>query len=85
MEIDLSKHFGQEPPEAYETLLEDVIDGDQTLFIREDESELAWEIVQSIIDRWREDEDVPLYKPGTWGPREAEEFIKRDGRRWVLV
>ncbi len=85
MEIDLSKHFGQEPPEAYETLLEDVIDGDQTLFIREDESELAWEIVQSIIDRWREDEDVPLYKPGTWGPREAEEFIKRDGRRWILV
>ncbi|WP_457600014.1 glucose-6-phosphate dehydrogenase [Hydrogenivirga sp.] len=82
MELDLSPDG---VPEAYETLLEDVIEGDQTLFIREDESELAWEIVQPIIDRWKNDERIPEYEPGSWGPEEAEELIKRDGREWVLV
>ncbi len=85
MEIDLAKHFGQSPPEAYEALLGDIFEGDQTLFIREDESELSWEIIQPIIDRWSEDPDIPLYKPGTWGPREAREFMEKDGRKWVVV
>ncbi len=85
MEVDLARHFGTEPPEAYETLLKDIVEGDQTLFIREDESELAWEIVQPVINRWKDDPEVPLYKPGTWGPKEANEFIERDGRRWVLL
>jgi glucose-6-phosphate 1-dehydrogenase len=85
MEVSLEERFGGQVPDAYETLMEDILEGDQTLFIREDESELAWEIVQPIIDRWKDDENLPLYEPGTWGPKEAEEFIRRDGRRWILV
>ena len=84
MEVSLEDTFGGEVPDAYETLIEDILDGDQTLFIREDESEIAWEIVQPILDRWSEGRP-PLYEPGTWGPKEAEEFIRRDGREWVLV
>jgi len=72
-------------PEAYETLLEDIVEGDQTLFIREDEAELAWEVVQPIIDRWSDESKVPEYEPGSWGPQEAEELINRDGRSWIVV
>ncbi len=84
MEADMAESIG-EPPEAYETLLEDIVSGDQTLFIREDESELAWEIVQPIIESWREQEDLYLYEPGSYGPEEAQKFIEKDGRSWVLV
>ncbi len=84
METDIAQSI-EEPPEAYETLLEDIVNGDQTLFIREDESELAWEIVQPIIESWEKGEELYLYEPGSWGPKEAEEFIKRDGRSWILV
>ncbi|EDP76448.1 glucose-6-phosphate dehydrogenase [Hydrogenivirga sp. 128-5-R1-1] len=72
-------------PEAYETLLEDIAEGNQTLFIREDEAELAWEVVQPIIDRWSQEGDIPEYEPGSWGPKEAEELIGRDGRSWIVV
>ncbi len=84
METDIAQSI-EEPPEAYETLLEDIVNGDQTLFIREDESELAWEIVQPIIESWEKDEELYLYEPGSWGPKEAEEFIRKDGRSWILV
>ncbi|WP_245960423.1 glucose-6-phosphate dehydrogenase [Hydrogenivirga caldilitoris] len=82
MELDLSPDG---LPEAYETLIEDILEGNQTLFIREDESELAWEIIQPILDAWKEDTNVPEYEPGSWGPEEAEVFIGKDGRGWVLV
>ncbi len=82
MEMDLSPEGA---PEAYETLLEDIFQGNQTLFIREDESELAWEIIEPIIKAWKEKEQVPEYEPGSYGPQEAEEFIKRDGRRWLYL
>jgi glucose-6-phosphate 1-dehydrogenase len=68
--------------EAYETLFVDIIEGDRTLFIREDEIERSWEIVQPIIDFWRDDPRIPIYPPGSLGPREAEDFIRRDGRVW---
>ena len=84
METDIAQSM-EEPPEAYETLLEDIVRGDQTLFIREDESELAWEIVQPILEAWEEERDIPLYEPGGWGPEEAQRFVERDGRSWVLV
>ena len=68
--------------EAYETLFLDIIEGDQTLFIREDEIEKSWEIVQPILDFWKNDPNIPIYEPYTYGPKEAEEFIKKDGREW---
>jgi glucose-6-phosphate 1-dehydrogenase len=76
--------FGSSPPEAYETLLEDCIEGDSTLFTRSDWVELAWELVDPIIKAWQEDKSKPfsIYPAGSWGPAEADEFIQRDGRRW---
>ena len=68
--------------EAYETLFLDIIEGDQSLFIREDEIEKSWEIVQPILDYWKEDPNIPIYPPFSFGPKEAEDFIRKDGREW---
>jgi len=75
--------FLEETPEAYERLLLDALLGDQTLFIRSDEVELAWRIVDPILQAWA-DEDIPVasYDAGTWGPTEADALLARDGRRW---
>ncbi len=82
MELDLVRELG-EIPSAYETLIEDIISGDRTLFVRGDEVEAAWEIVQPILDSWEETKDIETYKEGTYGPESAFELIERDGRRWV--
>ncbi len=84
VESSMESEVIEDAPKAYETLLEDILSGDQSLFIREDESELAWEIVQPLMERWKEGRPY-LYDPGSWGPKEAEELIERDGRRWILV
>lgn len=82
MDFDYCETFGAEPPEAYERLLQDALVGDGTLFIRRDESETAWSIVDPILEAW-EDAPPPFsYDAGTWGPVEADEFMARDGRRW---
>jgi glucose-6-phosphate 1-dehydrogenase len=75
-----------EEPEAYETLLYDVMDGDATLFMRADQVEEAWEIVMPIIDVWntRKPMDYPNYSPGSWGPEDAEALIARDGHNWII-
>ena len=76
--------FGSSPPEAYETLLEDCIEGDSTLFTRSDWVELAWHLVDPIIRTWGDSKPAgfPNYQAGSWGPPEADEFIQRDKRRW---
>jgi glucose-6-phosphate 1-dehydrogenase len=60
--------------------------GDPTLFAREDELEEAWRICTAILDGWRahppDPRTVANYDAGTWGPAEADEFIRRDGRAW---
>ncbi|MEA2709729.1 MAG: glucose-6-phosphate 1-dehydrogenase, partial [Phycisphaerales bacterium] len=76
--------FHKEPPEAYERLLLDAMTGDQTLFIRGDEVEAAWAVIDRIEQGWRESKKDPQeYKPGTWGPRAAMELIERDHRAWL--
>jgi glucose-6-phosphate 1-dehydrogenase len=76
--------FGSSPPEAYETLLEDCIEGDSTLFTRSDWVELAWSLVDPIIRAWetKKPENFSTYPAGSWGPETANEFMKRNGRRW---
>ncbi|MGH7825774.1 MAG: glucose-6-phosphate dehydrogenase [Candidatus Binatia bacterium] len=83
LDFKYEQAFGSSPPEAYETLLEDCIEGDSTLFTRHDWVELAWYLVDPIIKAWShtKPKDFPNYSAGTWGPREADEFIERDGRR----
>ncbi len=73
-------------PEAYERLIRDVILGDATLFTRWDELESAWALVDAIAEAWKEKETrFPNYEAGTWGPREADELLRRDGRQWWVV
>ena len=81
LDFNYHKVFSGEIPSAYERLLLDFIQGDQRLFIRSDEIEAAWEFVDSIVENWG---DLPLYKykKGTTGPKEAEEFMKKDLREW---
>ncbi|MCX5658875.1 MAG: glucose-6-phosphate dehydrogenase [Planctomycetota bacterium] len=84
MDFDYVKQFNAEPPEAYATLLLDAIKGDQTLFKHRDEVEGAWRSVQGVIDYWKENDDEPLptYASGTWGPSESDIMMDRNGRHW---
>jgi glucose-6-phosphate 1-dehydrogenase len=75
--------FGGSERSAYATLLNDCMRGDATLFDRADGVEAAWSFVQPILDAWQhQGRSVPLYPAGSWGPREADELLSRDGRRW---
>jgi glucose-6-phosphate 1-dehydrogenase len=70
-------------PEAYERLILDAMLGDATLFTRSDEIEEQWALVDAVVAAWRRDRPVfPNYAAGTWGPKEANELLNRDGRRW---
>lgn len=77
--------LGTPIPDAYERLLLDAIRGDQTLFMRADEVEAAWRIVTPILQHWgnSSEPNFPNYSAGTWGPKEADEMLERDGRRWL--
>jgi glucose-6-phosphate 1-dehydrogenase len=76
--------FHKAAPEAYERLIYDAMAGDQTLFIRADEAEAAWAVVDPIEQAWAASASAPCsYAPGTWGPKEAMQLIEEDGRRWL--
>jgi glucose-6-phosphate 1-dehydrogenase len=83
MDMSYGAAFLEEPPDAYERLLLDAMVGDPTLFIRSDEVDRAWEIVDPILKAWSQG-ITPLagYAAGTWGPRPADQLIERDGRQW---
>jgi glucose-6-phosphate 1-dehydrogenase len=79
--------YNGDEPEAYETLLEDVIEGNPTLFMRADQVEAAWEVIMPILDAWsiRSPVDFPNYSPDSWGPEDAEALIAADGHHWVVL
>jgi len=72
-------------PEAYERLLLDVITGDASLFTRADQTELSWDLIDPILEAWKDPEISPLqeYAPGSWGPQTSDEFIASTGNKWV--
>jgi glucose-6-phosphate 1-dehydrogenase len=78
--------FKATPPEAYETLLLDVMWGDATLFMRADQKEAAWSVITPVLDVWEtvKSTDFPNYTAGSWGPEEADILIARDGNTWVV-
>jgi glucose-6-phosphate 1-dehydrogenase len=81
--VKVDFHNATSSPEAYETLLRDVIAGDQTLFMRRDTVEAAWRFIQNILDSWAVSDSEPfLYPAGSSGPAEAAVMIARDGRAW---
>lgn len=77
---------GEDPPDAYERLIMDVIRGNQTLFMRGDEVEAAWAWTDPIIDGWEARGEVPKpYESGSAGPGDAVQLLARDRRVWREV
>ena len=74
--------FGPNSPEAYERLLYDAMLGDQTLFTRWDEVENAWKLIDVLIGGFKNTKPIK-YEAGTWGPKEADKLIEKDGRKWI--
>ena len=85
MHFNYRDAFQTPSPAAYETLIRDIILGDATLFMRADQVEAAWRLLQPILQVWEENPapDFPNYPAGTWGPEAAEALIARDGRNWM--
>jgi glucose-6-phosphate 1-dehydrogenase len=82
MDLLYGTAFLEEAPDAYQRLLLDLMLGDPTLFIRADEAEGAWSILEPVMRAWSESKEAPTYPAGTWGPEEADELLERDGREW---
>jgi glucose-6-phosphate 1-dehydrogenase len=76
--------FGTPVPEAYETLLLDAMLGDPTLFARHDFVEASWALITPVHEAWKASgaRQIPTYEAGEWGPREADEMMAADDRRW---
>lgn len=89
--VDMDWHynaaFGEGAiPEAYERLLVDALNSDPSLFIRSDEIEAAWTLVDPVIQAWDADEGAPMqrYERMSWGPEASHQLIERDGFSWQL-
>ncbi|GAA2908917.1 glucose-6-phosphate dehydrogenase [Streptomyces mexicanus] len=82
MDFAYGESFTESSPEAYERLILDVLLGDANLFPRHQEVEESWKILDPIERYWDEHGKPAQYASGTWGPREADEMLARDGRSW---
>ncbi|WP_417427103.1 glucose-6-phosphate dehydrogenase [Hoeflea sp.] len=83
LDMSFADRFGERSPDAYERLLLDVVRCNQTLFMRRDEVEAAWNWIDPILTAWEETgQSVQPYTAGTWGPSQAIALIERDGRTW---
>ncbi|MCL5269840.1 MAG: glucose-6-phosphate dehydrogenase [bacterium] len=85
MDFTYREAFEEEPPEAYERLLLDCMLGDQTLFVRHDDVIVSWALMTPVLEALADPaRQIPLcsYDPGSWGPKEADELLGRDGRVW---
>jgi len=87
MSFEYSKYFGTDPYTGYEVLLYDCMIGDQTLFQRADMVEAGWRILDPVIDVWKAlpARNFPNYAAGTWGPKESDDLLERDGRTWRTI
>jgi glucose-6-phosphate 1-dehydrogenase len=72
MDFSYGSSFKTSPPEAYERLLHDALDGDHTLFIREDEVERGWAVVEPVLDS---PPPIETYRAGSWGPKAADDLV----------
>lgn len=86
MEFTYERSFAKSPGDSYEKILLDSMLGDQTLFATSKGFLTTWDFVTKIIRGWDElpPPEFPNYESGSWGPKEADELIRRDGRHWLL-
>jgi len=84
MNFEYQEYFGKQPSTGYERLLHDCMIGDQTLFQRADMVEAGWSVVNPVLDLWHAlpPRNFPNYASGTWGRKDSEELLERDGCRW---
>jgi len=84
MDFSYQGSFKVTSPEAYERLLLDCLAGDQILFSRRDWTEYSWSAISPVLDQWakKAEPGFPTYPAGSWGPKEADDLIERDGRQW---
>jgi glucose-6-phosphate 1-dehydrogenase len=84
MNFNYADCFGKQPSTGYERLLHDCMVGDATLFQRTDMVEAGWSVVNPVLDLWKAlpPRAFPNYPAGSWGPKEADDMLERDGRRW---
>jgi len=87
MDFHYDDWFPKQANVGYETLIHDVMTGDQSLFMRADMVEQAWRVVQPVLDAWAADKTAPpLYESGSDGPPGAAQLLESDGRRsWRSV
>lgn len=87
MDFSYAETFGDGPPEAYERLLLDSMNGDATLFTRADEVHAAWAFTTDITRAWEKESvsHLPVYEAGTWGPPMMDKFIAGKGTAWRVI
>ncbi len=84
MDFAYGSSFSSATPEAYEHLLLDAFHGESSLFVRSDEVEASWRVLDSIRRGWDDTHSPPLveYAPGTWGPDEADGLFADPYKKW---
>ena len=87
MRFNYRENFDVSSPDAYETLLWDIMMNDATLFMRADQVETAWRLLMPVIEVWKATPpgDFPNYAAGTWGPEAAQGLLAQQGHRWPLT
>ena len=85
MRFSYADAFQTTLPDAYETLLLDVMQGDATLFMHADQVEAAWQFLTPVLKVWDSTPatDFPNYPAGSWGPETAETLIAANGKSWM--
>ncbi len=87
MDFNYTDYFGSAPSTGYERLLYDCMIGDATLFQRADMVEAGWSVITPVLDVWRAlpPRSFPNYAAGSWGPQDANELLRKDGREWRKI
>jgi glucose-6-phosphate 1-dehydrogenase len=87
MDFQYADYFGSTPSTGYERLLYDCMIGDATLFQRADMVEAGWSVVAPLLDVWKAlpPRHFPNYAAGSWGPKEADDLLAREGRQWRKI
>jgi glucose-6-phosphate 1-dehydrogenase len=87
MKFNYEDYFGRTPSTGYERLIYDCMTGDATLFQRADMVEAGWSVITPILDVWKAlpPRSFPNYASGSWGPRESDDLLSREGRTWRKI